>query len=420
MSGPEPEHPQARRGVGPSDVVGKCVLLAVVIAISSLLLRSPGTVDVFTWAVWLKRLEPLGLTELYSRFHIDYPPGSFSLLALSKGVFAGSDFWAIKLLIGVFLLGTAAVAALWVRDVAAATVMIAALTVNALGLGYLDVLYAVPLLLAFWALQQDRLALFSAFFAAACLIKWQPLVLAPLLVIFLLRSLVGERGSLQVRRLIAAVVPGLSVCVVVALAFGVGPITSSIDEALTNRVFSGTALNFGWLLTALHLGSFDGGTVTYVFVSDVPSWMPILTRSLFALAMIAILVAFWRGTRSFEQLMAASIASVVAYFAFNTGVHENHLFLACLFSVIGLWLLPSLRMPLLVVIAMLQTNLIAFYGVTGALPYARTLGGIDVTVPLATLVVFACCFVVIRTLPYLTAPRRAERNPSVDVELTRT
>jgi hypothetical protein len=180
----------------------------------------------------------------------------------------------------------------------------------------------------------------------------------------------------------------------------------------TNPLLSGNALNLGWLLTALHRGSLDDGKqVTYVFSSDVASWMPILTRCLFALAMLVILYAFWRGARTVEQLLAASIVGVIAYFSFNTGVHENHLFLACLLSVIGLWLLPALRTVFLIVIAITQVNLIVFYGLTGKLHYSRVLGGIDATIPLAALTLLACSFVVIRTLPYVAASRSATHTP---------
>jgi F0F1-type ATP synthase assembly protein I len=43
------------------------------------------------------------------------------------------------------------------------------------------------------------------------------------------------------------------------------------------------------------------------------------------------------------------------------------------------------------VIAMTQVALIAFYGLTGQLGYSRMLGGIDATIPLAALMVLACC-----------------------------
>ena len=51
MSGAEPER-RGARGLGQSDWVGKSVLLAVVSAVSSLLLRSPGTGDVRVWELW--------------------------------------------------------------------------------------------------------------------------------------------------------------------------------------------------------------------------------------------------------------------------------------------------------------------------------------------------------------------------------
>jgi hypothetical protein len=403
VSSAELDHSEAR-GLDRSDWVGKGVLLVLVCAASSLLLRG-GSGDVLVFGVWLRRAQSLGLTESYSHVSTDYPPGSVSLLLLSSAVFSASTFWSIKLLVGVFLLGTGVIAGLWLRDITAATVMVAALAVNAAALGYLDVVYGVPLLLAMWALQKECFALFSFSFATACLIKWQPVILIPLLIVFLLRKVVDERGSLNVRRIAAAVLPGLSVCVAVGLAFGVRQVTHALRLALTAPYLSGNALNLGWLLTALHRGSLGDGTkVTYVYSRDVASWMPILTRCLFALAMLVVLAAFWRGSRTFEQLLAASIAGLLAYFLFNTGVHENHLFLACLLSVVGLWLLPLvLRTPLLIVIAMTQVNLVAFYGLTGTLDYSRMLGGIDATIPLAGLTLLAGCFVVIRMLPYLAA-----------------
>jgi hypothetical protein len=78
----------------------------------------------------------------------------------------------------------------------------------------------------------------------------------------------------------------------------------------------------------------------------------------------------------------------LAYFTFNTGVHENHLFLACL--LLGLLAhrerttLPDLA----VWAALLNINMVVFYGLDGrGLPFSPVVGGLDLTLPLALLAV---------------------------------
>src|SRR5262249_40600305 len=87
------------------------------------------------------------------------------------------------------------------------------------------------------------------------------------------------------------------------------------------------------------------------------------------------------------------ILGYLAYFTFNVGVHENHLFLPI---ILGLFLAAQNRsyLPLALATALIANlNLLVFYGIDGkGLPFDRVVG-IDLSVVLAVLeVVFFLWF----------------------------
>src|SRR5437660_10345338 len=84
---------------------------------------------------------------------------------------------------------------------------------------------------------------------------------------------------------------------------------------------------------------------------------------LFYLSYLAILVAFARQPKTFARLLVYAILGYMAYFVFNTGVHENHLFLVCCLG----WMLVFFEADQLTrcinLIIATTTNLFLFYGV---------------------------------------------------------
>jgi heme/copper-type cytochrome/quinol oxidase subunit 3 len=56
-------------------------------------------------------------------------------------------------------------------------------------------------------------------------------------------------------------------------------------------------------------------------------------RSFYAVAVFA----FMKREKTLTNLIRYSLAGYLAYFIFNTGVHENHLFLAAILSSILCW-----------------------------------------------------------------------------------
>jgi len=85
------------------------------------------------------------------------------------------------------------------------------------------------------------------------------------------------------------------------------------------------------------------------------------------------LFIFYRIKSHFESLLAFMLAGYLLYFTFNTGVHENHLFIAVILSVL-LAALNKRYYPIsLLIILAFNINLILFYGLNGRMVINRVL-----------------------------------------------
>ena len=90
-----------------------------------------------------------------------------------------------------------------------------------------------------------------------------------------------------------------------------------------------------------------------------------------------------------------ALLGFLAYFALNTGVHENHLFFPALLAVLLIWLQPRTRWPAAAVVAISSINLLLFGGIDGGgLPFSRAVADRwDMALPMALVnVVFIATF----------------------------
>jgi hypothetical protein len=299
-------------------------------------------------------------------------------------------------------------------------------------LAYIDIFFAPFLVLALWALHKDRWWLFSLLLAVACLIKWQPLVLAPFFALYFLRarSLAGLRDAPWRRVLVEAVAPAAAIFVGVLAVFGM-PVIGSLQAALGSAPLSAQALNLPWLYNyALNVlapdryGPLLKGMPNPIMVDqDVFTG---LTRVVFWAAMLAVLVLWFRAEKTFENLLLFLLLGYVTYFTLGTGAHENHLFPAVILSAV-LACVNARYVPVFVTWALAaNVNLFLFYGIDGrALPFSRMLWDFDTSILLAAVNValFAGYFVTVmqrqRELARLTVPAPLAAGvaaPGVSVE----
>jgi hypothetical protein len=97
-----------------------------------------------------------------------------------------SPFMSLKVALLTFQLISTALILLLSRNYWVAAAFNASLILSSVGLGYQDVWFAPPLIAAFWAFEAKHNVLGTAAFLIACLTKWQPLIVAPFLGVYLL------------------------------------------------------------------------------------------------------------------------------------------------------------------------------------------------------------------------------------------
>jgi hypothetical protein len=412
----------------PFDRVPLLILAGVAVLFGLALTHSPGTSDVQIWLNWLNNSIERGAIRGFAANHADYPPLASTLLyAANRALqpFGVDPFLSLKYSLLFFLLVTAGVFLTWTRSLQATLILYFALLHNSVALGYLDIYFAPTLVLALWALKQERWVWFSLLFALTCLIKWQPAIVAPFLVLYALgiRS-PREWRDARWRSLITRVIlPGAALAALIVAIFDVQPFWQALHASFTQKFLSGDALNLNWISTHfLHVrhpsryGSLENGLATFVVTSD-----PDLTRVprlLFAATYLMSLIVFFLQPKTFTNLLLFSLLGFLCYFTFNVSVHENHLFAAVILAAVLYWQAREWRTVSLIVMVISDVNLFEFYGADGILRFPRLFAGIDMALPLAAAnVTFWAYFAARLIIPAIAVPREA---PSSEPGTSRT
>jgi hypothetical protein len=380
------------------------IVLANLIALSFFF--SPGGSDVEIWNNWMREISNSGLIGGYTHSDTDYPPLAFVILALivkCAAAFGVTPFVVLKCSLLLFLVATAALFYSFTRNLILTVALEFALVLSSMGLAYLDVYFAPFLIAGFFLLQRGNLSLGFILFAISCFTKWQPLIIAPFICIYILSSgtAVETKRPLK-KRIIPFVFAAGAIAIPLLLIFG-AKIFDSLHRAMTYHIFlSAYALNLPWLQTwALHLinpekyGPLQNGEVDIFQTRDALVVGP--TKILFYLSYAAIALSFARQKKTFARLIVYSILGYMAYFIFNTSVHENHLFLVCCLAWILAYIDRSQLIRCINLSIAANANLFLFYGAFGqGLPHV--IGGVDITLLFALANIFLFADLLIWTL----------------------
>ncbi len=357
-------------------------ILLLVLLVGLGFLRSQGTTDMDIWRTWTKNAIAQGPVEGFRANQADYPPLSTLILFGAYRLFgspAAGLVAAIKLAILCFLLLTTFVFWLWTRDLPLTLLLYASTLLNSLGLAYIDIFFAPALVLALWMLKDRRWGWFGLFYALACLTKWQPLLIAPFLALYILGVGHPRRWrEIEWKPILFSFLPAAGVTVAALAIYQPGPMWQAFRASLSHPYLSGNALNINWILThVLHIlrpeefGGLTEGLAGYILTGD-PA-ITTLPRVLFYLTYLATWVLFLLREKTFRNLLLYAIAGFFAYYTFNTGVHENHLFLLLFLAAALVWLDRSFQWVALLLGLINNANLFFFYGVDGGLHFQRPL-----------------------------------------------
>ncbi len=214
------------------------------------LLGSGGTEDLALFHQWLSNAFDHSLAEGYNITQGNYPPFlifTFYPFAFIKNIIG---YWAVIHLSLVFnLLLSTFIFYKITKNAAMSLAFYFVFFYPAIILKYLDINYTPPLLIALFFLSQNWFFWFGVFFTSAILVKWQPLILAPFIFLYLIHRPQGSTKTF-INPAILQAATGASLVIGGCIAyFGISTVFNALIAAMNEPELSGQALNLYWIVT---------------------------------------------------------------------------------------------------------------------------------------------------------------------------
>lgn len=357
------------------------------------LLNSEGTGDKFYFFEWAANFRTNGLRDGYA-LSTDYPPLTFLLLGLADKILTPADidnFWQLRILSIIALLSASIMLTLRFKTLWPSIFLWGFSVVGALGNLIIDVWMAPFLIASLIFLERRKLVWSVVFFTIATMIKWQPLIIAPFLLIYAWKSVNGNLKKRLTTLTLQLLVPVAGLWGMAGLIFGFQSIAHALARQANTWVLSGNAPNFQWILTYLFrvfdpdtFGGLENGLVKYVPLED---WWMGSARFIFVGIFCWLLVVLARRTASFSETLLLSAVGFFAYFTFNAGVHVNHLYVAALILLFVYSRNSEKSFEFFSVAALHVSALVIFYGVGRDYNSERVVLGLDLSLVLALITV---------------------------------
>ena len=222
-----------------------------------------------------------------------------------------------------------------------------------------------PLLLALIALERRRVATAGFLYVVALAIKWQPLIIAPFVVVeacqmsnaWRWRAWIDGTGRLMAGAIVAA---GAFL-----LVFDLSSIRQAFILALGHDSLSFQGFNFNWIVqTVVYVAE---GSTGALFDVRAPRWVLTMARVMFDGAYGILLLRFiFQRERQYRQFLWFSCVAFFTYCMFSLGVHENHMFLAMVLAFGLLCVDHPAAWPIAVYLAIASNlNLFVLVGIDG-------------------------------------------------------
>ena len=381
-------------------------IASILLMIAYTHLLAPGTGDV---PIFIEKMNMAASQGLYTAFNSqparEYPPIA-SLLLLSgsyiSSYFLVSDFVAFKILISLFYIASAIIIGTLSSNSIASCAFLASMFLSSIFLGYLDV-FCVPFIyFGLFFLDRGRLSTGLFLFTISFLIKWQLIIFVPFILLYAFLPV----GFLSGIRLFLSLdfwfilSPSLILTLFCQIFFGEGFWNSLITGLEHGKIFlSPNGLNLPYLCGMIYRELANSGEIlpsirsSLIMIREYPMIF-IVFKSFFILSyLISFLCALSSGANR-SRILIMAVCAFCGYVTFSTGVHENHIVMASIFS---LYLAAKYQnaWPLFIATAsMLNFNLTLFYlgGVrflTQTSDYVYTLGSLFNIVAYIWIVLFA-------------------------------
>lgn len=366
--------------------------------------KGPGFASPFI--VWMDIINANGVLSIFEHIKDQYGPGTYLALYIAtilQRLLTLDAYTAFKV-VQFFFLVMSFYTALWVthsRTLSFCFVVLMA--TNSVLFASLDILFTPFLILAFSALAENRYAKFATFYMIACLIKYQPLVFAPIIAAHILSDRRHGYRSISWR----LALPVIALFVLTGLLFGfTWPASAMRAVDVYTSVLSAYSFNLHWLASAIF--QFENGVLAAndgkVTIQTTTYAYAIACRTALVLYCGALIVAYWRTERVPANLFRFLAAMFLGYYMLNNNIHINHLHAALppLFLLASCCAVATAHLVFWGVI--LSVNLLLFF----VWPFDRVLMGIDVSILFSVASVAAFGLLLSETLKPALTPKHAD------------
>lgn len=387
--------------------------LLFALLVSFALFNSAGVADVDNVWIdgwWVDSYRAHGFIGGYKDFGDNYPPLSFIYVGLVVEIselFNISNFVVYKLGLFIFLLASSLTFLYFTRDKLLTAILHLALAVATMGHGYMDILFVPFLIAALYMIKRDSYLGFTIFYSLSVLMKWQPLIFLPFILVYLLKfRRLEDLGELFKKRFLSQVLlPGSLIVAAMIVIFGPFFIVSLI-KGMGHDGLSYLALNFNWIYTFFlkligpeRYGAL-GSELAVLITGDLLSRLP---KLVFTFIYFFTLYQFIKvKDKRFPELLLYLALGYLTYFMFNIGVHQNHL-VPLVPIMVMLWQLESkYREQAIFWLFYCNINLIIFLGLDGRTAFNRVIWGFDfITLLISAVGLFAYIKLFINRVPAL-------------------
>ena len=362
-----------------------------------------GTGDITThFCKWIANAIENGLKNGYKLNNDYYPPLSSLFMYLPAIMLKVKNYFScVKIMIGIFELLSVIIFAILFdcnENLLGFTLSI----LLSCQLSYIDIFMIPFFLLAVYFFIHEKNMLFTLFFGLCVCVKYQPLIFLPIWMLAFV-EIDKKRISVKWNELKKMIVPFLCLCIVMIFGWGWFEIVRSLGKSLLNAadLLCGNALNFLWIVQFFvennnigNYGELNEGRITNIWAA--PQELLALRFLFWIIFFGIIIVILKRKNFSRLYLLRCSILAYLAYYIFNVGVHENHLFVAMVLAWGNYCISNDKEDKFLAICCTLvfNFNLIVFYGLTGQ-GIERVLCGVDLSVliALANIILFIFLFI---------------------------
>ena len=322
-----------------------------------------------------------------------FPPGHALIFYAFSFVFPVKffgDLLALKSLIMLFYVATLGAYIWFTQSVGTLRVgrivlyfSLFSLILNTQGLAYTDVLNFPFLIVSILYILQKKYFLSGCLFSISCLMKWQPIILLPVVFVYLVFNPQTSRNFSRAMKFMGGLLTSVMLLYPFTSQIGSG-LFLSLRNAITHTATY--ALNPQWIVQNLPISQ----VAVPVYGSPTSVWAGI-QLVVFTLSYGLVCWNMFRYTHKEtrdEYFLHALLLALGTYYLFSFGVHENHFILGSVIALLIYAHRPTkINYGILRVVDLVNSiNMFVFYGFTGVSLFAPHKQGIDGTVILAIII----------------------------------